>query len=758
MDESFYDMKIPRRPSEQLCPEDLAIHFAFLKDRSMLRLDLHGASMPLQYGGKGRILLENGFCRVAQLSTLDPFLTSRRFIPSKFFKIFFRVQYPKIASSGYCVTSELEMEKSPAVQLCVDTTDPEHPSCEVHWNAHREALCFLDGFDEYTISGGHCYPGPRQVINAVSHLADGTHPLDERMLSALRAHYRDAPYLFQIRGSLYAEDPAPARRAGMPVRAKPEGENLSGDNIIQQTFAAFRDFAESFRTVPNTAQPARSTPGYGVPPPPPKTFSVDGPALLSFSHTANVRAENGKFAFFTIEAKRFADYRPEKAEFVPFTCYWPVYSKMSREQRAWYFYWRDQFRKGNALKTDLSYIFVYIYELINRAYGSAEDGLTALFSLWHTYRTTFARLDYYMPIYCADYMILNGLHGRLGEIQRRFTLEPGSMRPFAELYLNDQLREGLHALPFETLCELSDYKLRQSRFYQQQPALCQDTVRQVFSELDHAMRVSKNESLLSSFSPAPVTASWTAYSGAVCGRSAARQIRAEYIPYASDPALRTFITGVIKHTENGLRKRSGYAGRLRGYTLSEPVSALIDRLTGARTASSVKTEISPPQQAPQPVEIDLEAAKRLELASWENTKKLIDAVESAQDARPADEIPETENTLPSPPAPQPVEDAQLGGGADPMEYADVYAAFISALSGFQRSFLAALLAGEPYDALCALAAREFSFPEAVFEELNELAQTCIGDLILSPDDGEIYEEHQDALTRALTEETGECNG
>ena len=72
MDESFYDMKIPRRPSEQPCPEDLAIHFAFLKDRSMLRLDLHGASMPLQYGGKGRILLENGFWCSRTLERVHP--------------------------------------------------------------------------------------------------------------------------------------------------------------------------------------------------------------------------------------------------------------------------------------------------------------------------------------------------------------------------------------------------------------------------------------------------------------------------------------------------------------------------------------------------------------------------------------------------------------------------------------------------------------------------------------------------------------
>lgn len=741
MDEQpFYDIKIPRRPSEQPCPEDLAIHFAFLKGRGMLRLDLHGNSMPLAYNAKGRILLENGFCRVAQLSTLDPFLTDRRFIPSRFFKIFFRVQYPKIAACGWNVTSDLEMVKTPAVQLRVDTTDPARPLCEVRWNARREALSFLDGFDEYVISDGRCFPGPRQILNAVAHLPDGTHKLDEQMLSTLRSHYQDAPYLFQ-RQADNPPQPFPSHPAAPAHKKAPE-------DIIQQTFAAFRDFANSVHPVPSAAK-ASSAPKRSVPPPPPKEFSMGGPALLSFSHAANVRAENGKFTFFTIEAKRFADYRPEKAEFVPFTCYWPVYSKMSREQRAWYFYWRDQFRKGNALKTDLSYIFIYIYERINRAYGSAQEGLDALFGLWRTYRAQFARLDYYMPAYCADYMILNGLHNQLGEIGRQFSLEPGSMHPFAELYLNDQLREGLHALPFEVLCGLSEYKLRQSRFYQQQPQLCRDTIVQVFSELDHAMRISKNQPLLSAFSPAPVTASWTAYSGAVCGRGAARQIRAEYIPYTADPSVRTFITSVIKHTENGLRKRTGYAGRLRGYTLSQPVSALIDRITSANAKKPTKTG-QPQPQAPQPVEIDLEAAKQLELASWENTRKLIDAVESVQDTLDDKTLDADSAVLSAFPS-QPPEDSFPAPPADPTQYADVYTAFVSALSSFQRSFLAALLDGGTYDALCALAAGEFTFPEAVFEELNELAQAYIGDLILSSDSGEIYEEHNSALQRALAE-------
>ena len=83
------------------------------------------------------------------------------------------------------------------------------------------------------------------------------------------------------------------------------------------------------------------------------------------------------------------------------------------------------------------------------------------------------------------------------------------------------------------------------------------------------------------------------------------------------------------------------------------------------------------------------------------------------------------------------------------DYADVYEAFAANLSAFQRKFLAAILDGQDYAALSALAAEEFAFPEAIYEQLNDLAQTHIGDIILPPEGGEIYEEHQSALIRAL---------
>lgn len=85
--------------------------------------------------------------------------------------------------------------------------------------------------------------------------------------------------------------------------------------------------------------------------------------------------------------KKYADTVRHKAEFVPFMQYWPTYDSMDHRQRAWYFYWRTQVRNGEYPDTDLSYIFVHIYELLSGCgWKQASDGYNQLMSLWMSYR------------------------------------------------------------------------------------------------------------------------------------------------------------------------------------------------------------------------------------------------------------------------------------------------------------------------------------------------------------------------------------
>lgn len=45
--------------------------------------------------------------------------------------------------------------------------------------------------------------------------------------------------------------------------------------------------------------------------------------------------------------------------------------------------------------------------------------------------------------------------------------------------------------------------------------------------------------------------------------------------------------------------------------------------------------------------------------------------------------------------------------------------------------------------------RAFSFPEALYDDINELAADMLGDIILDVENGEIFEEHRAGLAAVL---------
>ena len=195
----------------------------------------------------------------------------------------------------------------------------------------------------------------------------------------------------------------------------------------------------------------------------------------------------------------------------------------------------------------------------------------------------------------------------------------------------------------------------------------------------------------------------------------------------------------MRYVENALRKREKYAGRLRGIELSEAVLRAIDRSLTAKTAEDAN-------QAG--VVIDLSRAAELERDSWDNTRRLIEAVQDAQpeEEQPQEEIPAEPfaggpETLP----PLQDEEPETSAAAD----AGGWQAFADALEPVHRTLLQAMLAGADAAALSGIAAQAFSFPEALYDDINELAADMLGDILIDAENGEIYEEHRAGLASVI---------
>lgn len=696
MSTDFHDIDIPPRMTEYALPLDTALGFTFEEDAAALRLSIFAAGREREYGGRGRILLADGFARMKELSILDPFLQEKRLIPARYFKIFFRAQLPKLLSIGIQVHCDLQLAEKPAVLFTIRASGEDYAEYDLRWYAARDTLRALSGFDGYVIAGNRIYRGLLRELRAIPHVSDGAYTARGAELGALRELYGTAPYLFDVRDTNFIS------KKSNPV-------------------------AETIGRIQEDAAPRR------------KVREWEGSAVLRTAVTPQNRPGTSRFVHFVVEAKRLVNAPARPAEFVPFTCYWPTYANMSREQRAWYFYWRDAFYRGNALKTDLSYIFVAVYEIINRAYPAGRESLERMLSLWETYREAFPRLDYYMSQWCVDYVIANEISFDFSEILRRIPLTVVNMRPFLEFYVNDALKTGLHALPFDILCEFSEYHIQNSRFYKGHEDLCRTAVRAALAEIDRSLRAAKQVGLLEYLAPRPKREVWDSYQGAVCGRASAKRMEAEYIPYSKSAGIRAFVGGVMRYVENALRKREKYAGRLRGIELSEAVLRAIDRSLTAKTA----------EDANQPgVVIDLSRAAELERDSWDNTRRLIEAVQDAQpeEEQPQEEIPaEPFADGPEPMPPLQDEEPETSAAAD----AGGWQAFADALEPVHRTLLQAMLAGADAAALSGIAAQAFSFPEALYDDINELAADMLGDILIDAENGEIYEEHRAGLASVI---------
>lgn len=170
---------------------------------------------------------------------------------------------------------------------------------------------------------------------------------------------------------------------------------------------------------------------------------------------------------FVQKAKELETAVAETAEFVPFQTYWPTYEEMQPRQLKWYLYWRNEVRSGRYPDTDLSYLFIYLYELIHGVgWSEPAEGYTLMERVWQGYRQRYPKLDLYVREWLYDLALV-------------FDLEMPPAEPMAKLPRNLSMelkelewRRRFTADPldvsWELLLTLIDYDVEKSRFYLEQ--------------------------------------------------------------------------------------------------------------------------------------------------------------------------------------------------------------------------------------------------------------------------------------------------
>lgn len=317
-------------------------------------------------------------------------------------------------------------------------------------------------------------------------------------------------------------------------------------------------------------------------------------------YTTRSYSDSSSTKFFS-DMKKYADTVGQKAEFVPFMQYWPTYDSMDRRQRAWYFYWRTQVRSGEYPDTDLSYIFVHIYELLSGCgWKQASDGYNQLMSLWMSYRERFPKLDQYLLGWIFDFAKLHQLDFTMPPIH---DLQLPSQTAIRDILLDQHSNEQPLRLPFPLICSLCDYSIMGSKFYKDgHQQLMQEAVPRVVALADAVLLKEKGRGIFAVYGPnRPRKQSYYAFQSAVCPQ-ANKRIDLSVKAYSVNTRLRNYVNQLVRYSENVLRSLYGYRGRLRGVELDPELSSLVE--------SFLKKEYTPKKNAekalPKQVEVKLD--------------------------------------------------------------------------------------------------------------------------------------------------------
>jgi len=119
-------------------------------------------------------------------------------------------------------------------------------------------------------------------------------------------------------------------------------------------------------------------------------------------------------ALFIKQGKLLAAYEDDFVYDRPVLHYFPTYQSLSNEELRGYFSWRTRLRRGDLQKCQLTYAFLYLYELLNGiGVDSPEDGYRKLIQFRDSYGPLDGQILPYLRRWIRDYTVYHCLEPEL---------------------------------------------------------------------------------------------------------------------------------------------------------------------------------------------------------------------------------------------------------------------------------------------------------------------------------------------------------
>ena len=426
----------------------------------------------------------------------------------------------------------------------------------------------------------------------------------------------------------------------------------------------------------------------------------------------SVRHTPDKYDFhsnFVKAAELYFDFKTAPCDFVSYYSYMPQYTQLNQAQRNYYFYWRSMVRRKKYIKTDYSYLYLYVYEIINLPnLIPPKQGLELLLDVWCEYRKALPNIDPNMALWVQDYCLVYQLDCPIDRI-REFVFSVVGASGFKEFYLSDAETLGAEGAA-SVIAYLSDYDWRTGKFSGGENKEAYER------HLIGAMSVLVSRLLLGGkiltedWKPAKMERS--AFRSALTTSAIKYRISVEYRPISEETELRGIVTSALKYTENKLRALMGVKSRLAVKELPEEYRTLIDeyftelfdRVNRERQRAN-RPEYEKMYEL-QSNELSAVDADEIERASWTTTARLVEDIDEYKEDE-ADEI-STENTV----------------NATPEEGTNTYG-----LDSARLRFIKAALEENSAE-MHTVAAELGEIEDSLADEINEAFADGFGDVIL----------------------------
>lgn len=433
-----------------------------------------------------------------------------------------------------------------------------------------------------------------------------------------------------------------------------------------------------------------------------------------------------------------------QAEYHPFFSFMPQYRDLSERQVAWYLDFRDCLRENRFPSSDLSYLYLYLYETIHLADLIGEqNGLDRIVSVWEHYNETYPQLSRFLFDWVLDYCVIWNLPIPFQALDRIIPYTQLRTDPLLKnIYIFDYLLTGAEPIGGARLSylvtNLSKYNYKKSRYYKENAGFRQ-AMDGAVSEILPGLLYNKGETdaegiryyrdrngYLPTYKIASVKTIRPSYLGAICSPECKKNIIVEYFPYLTDEILLGQVTEIVKYIENKVRTSRQIKARLSVNMPGGELKRFLDgyfenRFGVSRKARERKREPEQENEPPRELNVDFSKVDEIDARSWQTTKRLVEWMEDGGDTAPEwEEDPVCEASF---------EDEGSGG---------VFAALAENFETLEKEVLSALIEKRVSEAERECV-QNGTFLDQVIDRVNEKALMYLSDILIDAQTREVLD-------------------